>query len=503
MSEISWQFADGYAGLAEILAHPDWLGRAEIVKENQERTVYRLQTDGWDLHVKHLHPHGVLRSLVARWRGKAKREFAALRMAAQAGVPVSPPVGWGRSRSTADEYLLTLTIPAAISFQDAWQEACQSSRGHDLAVSLVQLADSMRQARLWHPDMHQGNVLASPAGGGWSLSLIDLHGARIVSALTRDQQFRMAMWLRPFLVTLDPASQEALLRASGLVAGPRDVAGALAEIAGRFVENRRLVWPGRRHRFLSDSSLCAQVHDHQGRWLLLRPFALEQAQRLLALREALATSAEDVLKADGKRSVARLEDGGCTYVVKAFAKRGFGRSHAASRQSWLNSHRLAGLAIPTARTYAWCRCDDGGALLIMEDLGPHSLHGALKRCPDLHERRHLLALAAEMVARLHGCRVFHRDLKVSNLLPVVTVAGKGEMAVLDLDSVTFHHRMGERQRVWNLCQLWGSIPPGVTVREGLRFLVLYGRSAGLDRAVVRRMLDRTMAQTRPSSGEPS
>ena len=166
-------------------------------------------------------------------------------------------MGWGRSRSAADEYLVTQTLAAAIPFQEAWQRACQVGREGDLVTALVQLTGSMRQACLWHPDMHRGNVLATPMNNDvWSLSLIDFHGARIVPALSRDQRLHMAMWLRPFLVAMGSDSREALLRACGLVAGPRDVAGVMAEIADRFVHDRRSVWPGRRRRFLSASSLC-------------------------------------------------------------------------------------------------------------------------------------------------------------------------------------------------------------------------------------------------------
>ena len=81
MSEIHWQLADEYAALGEAFAQPGWLADAKVVKENRERTVYRVRIGALDLHVKRLHPCGCLRRFLARFRGKAKREFLAVRAA--------------------------------------------------------------------------------------------------------------------------------------------------------------------------------------------------------------------------------------------------------------------------------------------------------------------------------------------------------------------------------------------------------------------------------------
>ncbi|MBT7302732.1 MAG: hypothetical protein HN849_24595 [Victivallales bacterium] len=88
---------------------------------------------------------------------------------------------------------------------------------------------------------------------------------------------------------------------------------------------------------------------------------------------------------------------------------------------------------------------------------------------------------ADILASLHVHGCFHADLKVANW-----VAGPdARLRVVDCDDVRFYRTLPEWARERNLRQLAETCPPGVTAREKLRFLALYGRFAELPAGWVR------------------
>jgi serine/threonine protein kinase len=112
-------------------------------------------------------------------------------------------------------------------------------------------------------------------------------------------------------------------------------------------------------------------------------------------------------------------------------------------------------------------------------VGDACLHDHLaKACPEPADRRPWLTRLADALAFLHLAGCFHADLKTANW---IVDAVHGRLRIVDCDDVRSYRQLPEWARERNLRQLSETCPPNVTARERLRFLVAYGRAAGLSR----------------------
>ncbi len=186
-----------------------WLqaGRTDVVKDGPHRTVYRLRLPEGEYYLKHYK--------VADWKtglqnvvrkSRAALEFTAIQRVANLELPTTEVVAWGEmfhgpfvgAPFVGDSYLITRAIPHTVSLHDFLDTEFdqlsateQTSLRQQIAQQLGYLIGTMHCHKLFHHDLHAGNVLIRiKPGGNCQLSIIDLH------ALCAQKRFSLRHALR-------------------------------------------------------------------------------------------------------------------------------------------------------------------------------------------------------------------------------------------------------------------------------------------------------------------
>src|SRR5262245_40596990 len=150
-------------------------GRATVVKDRPERTIFRVHLAGRDLHVKQCKVRGWRAWLRERLRApKARLEYSKLLLATARRVPTAPPIGCGIG--SAESILVTSTVVGAVPLTE-WLAVLHAPRERfAAAVALGRFMARVHHAGLLHPDPHPGNFLVRGAEQP-ELFLLDLHDA--------------------------------------------------------------------------------------------------------------------------------------------------------------------------------------------------------------------------------------------------------------------------------------------------------------------------------------
>lgn len=489
--DTRWHLVSAAEDVDLLLTSGDWLADAEPVKQNRRRTVYRVPPrDGRaGLYVKHDHPRYPRNRIRASYRCKARSEYQSALALVEAGVPTAVPLAWGRAG--VDGFLVTEELAGAEPFEAVWQR-CRSRPALRQAflTGLARFLHSLSREGVDHPDLHAGNVLAVQREEALSFFLVDVY--QVTTGVHSPKQWiRTVAWLMAIWRELERDEAHRLLACSGALPGGTDPAAAWQEIIAVTRRDSRALWLGRRRRLLGASSLCERASVDDGRWLVRGPFDLETARLAVAAHRA---GTGNVLKAEPKREVSRVEVNGVTYVVKEFRRPGPWGRWSADARCWLNSFRLEMHRVPVARCLAWLRTDKGAGFLLMEDVGDDVLPVVLRRCTDPERRRALLAATGRLLGWVHQAGIVHGDLKLSNVMVCEQEDHpRVPLALVDSDSVRFHAAMPLARRVRNLRQVLGSLPPELPFREQARLLVTYRREARLSRVEFRDLLRRATA----------
>ncbi|MBT3285775.1 MAG: hypothetical protein HN904_06140 [Victivallales bacterium] len=482
----TWTFADGVPETVRAyLASGDWQRDAELVKENRCREVFlcRPAGSGRAIYVKRDLPAGLVGRLKHSLRSKAEREFASLQGALAAGVAVAPPLGW--SGLSNGGLLATYEVMGDSVLDLMLGDRVAEALADEFLLSLARFLKGLLRVGMNHPDMHGGNIVVeNPTSHSPSFSLLDLYGVRVGGAVGIASKRWLIVWLVPLLERISPTRRQRVLDL--ITDGDRDAAlvASWTGLQRHWAKARRHSWPGRRRRLLERSSLCDSYVDSLGSWLAMTfPARTKGLGGALAAYEARDPATVALLKEDRKRCVARVGLDHGTVIVKEYLRTSWRPAwYSPDRRGWLNTSRAHCLSVSFARCLAWGRGGGGSAYLVLEDVGELCLHDYVPRsCPTPALRRPWLERMADILASLHVRGCFHADLKVANW-----VAGPdARLRVVDCDDVRFYRTLPEWARERNLRQLAETCPPGVTAREKLRFLALYGRFAELPAGWVR------------------
>jgi hypothetical protein len=194
--------------------------------------------------------------------GRSRREFEALQVLHELGLPVPEPLERTRIGGVWEVAMRwlpeTVTLQSLFPSRELWPVAPER-----LAAPLGELLAGLHAAGLDHGDLHAGNVLVGTSGAVWA---IDFHAARLSGRLDgrvlRRDLVRLAAGAREFvpqrfrarfLVAWLRALPDAL--AAGLPAPA--LLSALVERQAR--ERRRAVVNGRRRRWTRAGSAVRRV----------------------------------------------------------------------------------------------------------------------------------------------------------------------------------------------------------------------------------------------------
>ena len=484
----------------------EWRARAECVKRNRKRSVWRvppLPGMAAGFYVKQNYADSFRDHLKGLWRCKARAEYEAGRMLADAGVPVVPMLAWGRHG--LETCLVSGGIRGAAPLYEAWDVCGADSRRPAFLAGLASFLARLADAGLVHPDLHVGNILAVPQPDAVVFYLVDVYGVRLRPSACRPVTERTFAWLAGFARQLSPAEGKALFAvlegdpgsAAAGSASRHRVRGLRSRLEAAWARAIRRRWPGRRRRLTRASSLCERHSAAHGSWLLLRPFPLALAARALAAHEQ-QVAAGQLIKRDHKRLVSRVTIDADSCIVKEYRRPQRCARADADRRSWLNSYRLHLHSLPVALCRGWHRAADGRGFLVQADAGPCTLYRALETAPAAN-RRHWLTAAATILAWLHRDGIAHRDLKSTNfILADPRPAAVLPLRVIDADAVHFRRRVSSRLRIKNLRQVLHLLPASVTRAERLRFLAVYRRESGWDHTQLPAVTGVATAPVRPS-----
>jgi len=190
---------------------------ARLVKSNYERDVFKVESsDGTKLFVKISKPSSELRKIKERLAPRMKSEFDSLQLLRRSGVPAVEPLAWGRQK--AESALVTRSFENAETAGTLWFDNAAENENfkkaflEDFALFLRKLID----AKLRHPDLHHGNILAKTENGKFDFRLVDAYGVEITPKYKKNNLETILLVLGSFRGELsDKEAAATITKASG------------------------------------------------------------------------------------------------------------------------------------------------------------------------------------------------------------------------------------------------------------------------------------------------
>ncbi len=479
-----------------------------VVRETDDRSVFRIVCEDGTLYAKHYHPRrnvGMLRLAMVR---PAKREFLAAEEALARGIPTAAPLLQRDAPRVVESLYVSEGIPGTIPLlriRDGNAGSMQPKRLRE-AVSLTDtaadfLAD-VHAKGLCHHDFHAGNVLVSRSGTGeYSLFLIDLVDAGFGRGFSWKQAKKdLIIWNAEWRDRVSTRLRERFLRTYLLSVLSRDshflarlprrlrkmsstqsleslVSPVFEEIDRESRAYSRKVDARRDRRVWRTNRDFVALNGILGKSYFATDFIDPFEVFTMRLTTGFARKDQKTVKTSSSHHVSRLRirTRRGDYVVadkqslkptslRKILRNPFRKSKAA--KEWFYANAMHSRGIPTARPIG----------LIEAAAGPffiksHVLTQWLDKTVDLHawaraveslkpaNRRRRVTDAAEILGRavgnMHAKGVSHGDLKASNIL-VKNHKGRIEPYFIDVSGAHVAKRGGElslRRRVRDLARL--------------------------------------------------
>ena len=196
VESVRWWVLSGFQGRMIGSQTPDWNhprrdSRADLVKSNPRREVYRFRHDDRVYYIKFHYAKELGEKLKWRlWGPPARREFGFLSLARKHNVPAACPLGWGAGRVEGTQVcmLITESLGEVVSLEDIlWSER---PLGRDFLENCLgatgRLIARIQHAGMEHPDLHMGNILLSTKAVDEQIRpeafITDLQGVRLKKA---------------------------------------------------------------------------------------------------------------------------------------------------------------------------------------------------------------------------------------------------------------------------------------------------------------------------------
>jgi len=420
-----------------------WLAGDErhcvLIKHHRKRSVYALQSEHTGapiVFIKHFHPPAFSEVVKNMLRPEVVREYRISKGLGELGLPVPEPVA--HTWQGGQGLLATRAIANARSSTDLWQAVRNiPARRQRYLHGLSRFLSLLIQKKVWHRDLHLGNVLAIEQAHSVHFYLVDLYEVRVVGRLSPLQQQAMLELLAAFHQEISAGEAKDILRPLYEGQPDNEIKELWQSLCHRAVEKTHQRWRKRRKALLRDSSICQTRHTPLGTWRLRRGFDLDLAESIIHLHRTCAAAVVSVQ--------------GTTYVVKQFSRSSVWSRFSRDCRNWLNTWRLELCGIPVAKYLGWLKARDGRGYLIREYIPGVSYDKALDLNRDDTAQAHLRQCFSALVQRLALYGIVHENLNAGTLIVLDplsspspfpqwypdSVAGPTEIVLIDSEAVQF------------------------------------------------------------------
>ena len=525
---------------------PDWTDlsgddRAELIKSNPRRTIWRIRYDDLDVHVKRYELGGLLGSIKGLFRrSPVASEFQNLLLARSLGVSTPQPLAFGQIGPRGifgPSVLITASVPQAQPLPDYLRRTPMDQELADLSAELL---GRLHLAGRTHPDLHLANLAVSAGPDGHhKLYLFDLQKlprippVRLSSRLEitpLKAKWHLAFGYMRFSRYLTDGLKQGFLRKYLQTIAPdltvsdarvREMLNEIEQLGSREIRHR---WAKRDLRAGGTNKYFARIRLPDG-WhgsVLLRlkeqvpggltsvsPFTprqwsdaladplklfddsglpkAEQSNQPITLHRHLQVGSTDL----NIHAILRRTRKQCPCLFRRIPLL-WQRPHA--RHAFEMGFALLRRFIPTVLPLAWLRRRDGlftqSTILITETM-PQTVNLSdfladltADTSANFKQFRELVSNAAALAGDLVDRGFVHLDFQPANLLLQRQPDGQMSLLLLGLEHIRRCSTVGSAEPLKMLARAYLTLPahPAFTRTLRLRFLLKYLRRLSLPRA---------------------
>jgi tRNA A-37 threonylcarbamoyl transferase component Bud32 len=417
------------------------VNECRVVKENNRRQVYHLQTTDGGYFLK--------RSLLVRTKDRLRHFFLPRRRWAEwrnlhrlrlAQIPAAKPLAKGQSKTNHPQayFVLTEQVPGThIPFNSITD-----------ARSLGQYAAFLHRRRVYHADLNRKNFILNPAG---QFHLLDAQEVYFLPWMPRRLKINNLGRVIFNLCSLDNPEPWATKFLEGYHPGVSKKVN-LTEVIAAARRHQHRQYRSRSKRCCKNSTQFEIIKNRHLHGYKRRDFNWGAPELQQALEKGIALKESHVISYQG-------------VCIKTHLRRLFHENRCLT--SWKMSRALdvRGITVPRALGYFVI---DNVSCFVSELIDDRlHLNTYLSSITDERTKRRALKKLALWLRKFYDTRVWQRDFKSDNIL-----CRDGEYYMLDLDSVKIR-RISEQKKTTNLAQLNASVSNAVTVKDRLRFFYYY------------------------------
>ncbi len=280
MHKIKWHISD--PEIRYYMIHSNWLDNAVLVKENNNRTIYRICIGKNAFYIKHDHPNEIRHIVKSFIFPKAKSEFNSGLLLNRLDIPTIPVIGWGKRG--IESFFISKGINNSIVLKDLLQRYYNSKK--DINNILTHIKSFLRilvEKGVDHPDLHAGNILVKEKKDGFSFYLVDLYGIKICKRNSLKRIFKIFAWLITIIWPFDWEYIENFLYESGFAQHKiKDKWERMVKLRVDYIKSR---CRKRREKLFKNSSLCKKFYLDKGKITIRTDLAIKKPAKCYILKE--------------------------------------------------------------------------------------------------------------------------------------------------------------------------------------------------------------------------
>jgi len=417
------------------------VNECRVVKENNRRQVYHLQTTHGGYFLK--------RSLLVRTKDRLRHFFLPRRRWAEwrnlhrlrlAQIPAARPLAKGQSKTNHPQayFVLTEQVPGMhIPFNSITD-----------ARSLGQYAAFLHRCRVYHADLNRKNFILNPEG---RLYLLDAQEVYFLPWMPRRLKIKNLGLVIFNLCSLDDPEPWATKFLEGYHQGVSKKVN-LTEVIEEARRHQHRQYRSRSKRCCKNSTQFEIIKTGHLRGYKRREFNWGAPELQQAEEKGKSLKAAHVISYQG-------------VCLKKHRRKIFHQNRCLA--SWKMSRALEVRGIPVPRSLGYYEIK-GQSYFLAELLGDRlHLNAYLSAITDESVKRQALKKLALWLRTFHDTDVWQRDFKSSNIL-----CRNSDYFMVDLDGVRIR-RLSEDNKTTNLAQLNASVSNAVTIKDRLRFYHYY------------------------------